>query len=575
MRLRLLASVFVATVWLAIGAGVAVGAEAGAGAAIMPLSQVHAGLDCTGETVVKGTTISSFNVHVIDVVQEPGAGPRILVSVSGPAVDATGIAQGFSGSPVYCPDPTGKPLNAGAISAGVGEFGNKVGLVTPIEQMLGEPVKPPLSARRLSVPVQSLSGPLTVSGLAPSLASLLQEAGRRAGRVVLDGPAAPSLDFPLQPLVPGASVAVAYSRGEITIGGLGTVTYVDGGNVYAFGHPFDSAGRRTLLLEDAYVYDVVNNPNTDISTSYKLGAPGHVEGTVSADTPNAVIGQVGAGPPLIPVHVTAHDLDTGHRLAEVSYVADETDVGFPTGTALIDLVAPVAVAQGAIDVYDGAPASESGRLCFRVAIRESRKPLQFCNRYVGTGPPGGQLGAPEVAGAAMNDITSALGLLDRVQFASLHVTDVSATIDAQRGLRQATIVRATAPAVVRAGRNVNVSLLVRLYRGALRTITFPLRVPRNVGGRVTATLRGPGAGSSQSGPAAALGSLAIALGGGPAGPPAGGAPTSIAALRDAFAGVATYDGVQVSFGRRGEPDPAYRDPALLILGAAKLRFRVA
>ena len=62
------------------------------------------GMNCTGETVVQGTTISSFNVQVIDVVDAPGEGARILVQVSGPAVDATGVAEGFSGSPVYCPD---------------------------------------------------------------------------------------------------------------------------------------------------------------------------------------------------------------------------------------------------------------------------------------------------------------------------------------------------------------------------------------------------------------------------------------------------------------------------------------
>ena len=109
----------------------------------MPLSQIHAGMDCIGETVIQGTTITSFDVHVIDVVQDPVQGPRILVSVSGPAVDTTGIAQGFSGSPVFCLDGTGTMRNAGAISEGIGEYGNKVALVTPIEQMLGEPIKPP------------------------------------------------------------------------------------------------------------------------------------------------------------------------------------------------------------------------------------------------------------------------------------------------------------------------------------------------------------------------------------------------------------------------------------------------
>ena len=51
--------------------------------------------------------------------------------MSGPAVDETGIGPGFSGSPVICDG-----RNAGAISEGLGEYGNHVALATPIEEML-------------------------------------------------------------------------------------------------------------------------------------------------------------------------------------------------------------------------------------------------------------------------------------------------------------------------------------------------------------------------------------------------------------------------------------------------------
>src|SRR6185312_10057844 len=88
------------------------------GGETVSLSQVSPGMNCTGETVVQGTTITSFDVHVISTVQAPGEGPRILVSVSGPAVDSTGVAEGFSGSPVCCPDGLGGQGNIGAISEG-------------------------------------------------------------------------------------------------------------------------------------------------------------------------------------------------------------------------------------------------------------------------------------------------------------------------------------------------------------------------------------------------------------------------------------------------------------------------
>ncbi|MGB2710351.1 MAG: hypothetical protein WBC33_02460, partial [Conexibacter sp.] len=141
---------------------------------ITPLRDVHRGLQCTALTVVHGTEISSFDVDVLDVVAGlDGGGARILVHVSGPAVAASGIASGFSGSPVYCAGATGAIGNAGAISATVGQYGNDVGLVTPIEEMLGLDVRPPSGVRRaprLLRAARPLASPLTISGLAPSLA---------------------------------------------------------------------------------------------------------------------------------------------------------------------------------------------------------------------------------------------------------------------------------------------------------------------------------------------------------------------------------------------------------------------
>src|SRR5438045_3565799 len=50
----------------------------------MPLSDVKAGMHCTGLTVVKGTDISSFDVEVIDVVDQVG-GPALSAGPAGPA----------------------------------------------------------------------------------------------------------------------------------------------------------------------------------------------------------------------------------------------------------------------------------------------------------------------------------------------------------------------------------------------------------------------------------------------------------------------------------------------------------
>jgi hypothetical protein len=572
LHLRLL------TLLAVIGLLVPAGAARADGGETLSLSQVSPGMNCTGETVVQGTTISSFDVHVISVVQAPGEGPRILVQVSGPAVDTTGVAEGFSGSPVYCPDGLGGQGNVGAISEGIGQFGNNVVLVTPIDQMLGEPVTPPASAPRLAVKPRPLLGPLTVGGLSPAVFGVLQRAASRAGRVVLAGPApgATALGFPVQSLVPGASVAAAYSSGAIPLGAVGTVTYVRGPTVYAFGHELDGAGRRSLLLQDAYVYYVVNNPDPTLMPSFKLASPGHTLGTITSDTPNAVIGQLGSPPPSVPVDVTAHDLDTGHSLALDTQVADETNIGLPLGASQVDLIAPLEVAQAATQIYDGAPANQSGRMCLRIYLRESRTPLGFCNRYVGTGTPG-DLAPPEVATAASTDVTNAFSALERVDFAALHVKRVVADVDAQRGLAEGSIVGARAPTRVRAGQLVKVRLRVRVYRGPLRTVSFRLRIPRGASGPTAVSIKGPllppGTGMSAQGLAGALTNLfSFSASSGP--PPSINEISSLSGLRHAVARLANYDGLYASFGGRGKR-PVYRNRSLLITGRATLRFIVA
>src|SRR4051794_6668277 len=166
-----------------------------AGDRTMPLSQVHAGMQCTGRSVIQGTTISTFDVTVLDVASGEAAGiGNILIAVSGPAVDATGVGPGFSGSPIYCPDAQGVPRAIGAISQSVNEYGGKVALATSIDAILGTPVdvpgRPP-SARMQAAMASAnpIAAPLSVSGLNAPLANALTKAAAKAGRPVLAVPA--------------------------------------------------------------------------------------------------------------------------------------------------------------------------------------------------------------------------------------------------------------------------------------------------------------------------------------------------------------------------------------------------
>src|SRR3954470_6242303 len=370
-----------------------------AGDPIMPLGQVHAGMRCTGYSVVRGTDISSFEVDVLDVAggEAETAGGKILIEVSGPAVDGTGVGPGCSGSQIYCPDGAGVNRVIGAISESVNAYGGKEALATPIESILATPVDVPgkpsaaatkakLSARMRAAlaSARPMVSPLTVSGLSSPVAQQLEAAAAKAGRTVLAVPPGPLGTLPAQTLRPGSAVAVGYSDGDVRTSAVGTVVYVDGDKVWLFGHSLDGVGRRALLLQDAYVFQVINNPlqvGTAAST-YKLAASGHDLGTVSSDGLSAVAGRTGVLPHTVPVHVIARDLDGNALTAVDTAAADEAAVDLPSGGSWTSFVAPLAVAQATAAVLGSMPSRLPGAMCARVTLAELKQPLRFCNRYV-------------------------------------------------------------------------------------------------------------------------------------------------------------------------------------------------
>ena len=549
-------------------------APAGAAAAdpIMPLAQVQVGAHCTALTVVQGTAITSFDVQILDVLdRDQLERARFLIRVSGPAVAATGIGPGFSGSPILCADAAGVQRNIGAISAGIGEYGGTIGLATPIEAMLAEPVQPPSSAVR-SVPPAPLVGsrplatPLTLSGVSNSIATMFTRAARKAGRTLLASPASPrSAGYPPQPLLPGAAVSAGYTSGDIELGAIGTVTYSDGPNVWLFGHPLDGAGRRSLFLQDAYIHTVVNNPvgAPDLST-YKLGSAGNDVGTVTGDGIDALSGRVGPLPPSFPVKAFARDRDTGRSLGLTTLVTDEGDVGKPTGPSILGIVGSAAAAEAASRVMRGAPARQSGDMCVKITLRERKEPIRFCQRYAVEGTVPNAL-----AGGLSTDFAQAAQLLDEYVFGTLHVTGVEIGMRLRRGLRQAYLTDVEGPSRARRGQRIKLRLkLRRTVSGVSFTKTIRLRIPRDLQpGPRTIKLAGveadSGSDPDEEGELTFLFEDEAEV---------EEPPDSVDEVADAIEATERYDGITATIG--GRDIEAYRDPNLRISGQARLELTV-
>lgn len=529
----------------------------------MALGDVRAGMRCTALTVVHGTAITSFDVEVLDVVDRlrPEVA-RILVRVSGAAIDQTGIGPGFSGSPIYCPGAGGVARNVGAISGSVGQYGGTVALATPIEQILAEPIQPPSSA---VVGSRTLTSPLTLSGVRPSLAGMFTRAARRAGRRLVTSSAAPRAAFPPQPLVPGAAASAALTSGAIGVGAIGTVAYADGAGVWLFGHALDGAGRRSLFLQDAYIHGVVGNPvgAPELST-YKLGSPGNDVGTITNDTLSAVAGRVGALPSSYPLKVFARDLDTGRARGLTTLVADEGDVGRPLGVSVLGVAAAAAVAEAAAGVVGGAPARQMAEMCVRVALRELRRPARFCERYAIAGSSPNSL-----AGALATDVANAAGVLEGFEFGTLHPTSVEIGLRVRRGLRQAWIVGASGPRKARRGRKVKLRLQLRRTGTGVRFgRTISVRIPAGTTpGTRTIKLAGTDAepGSNPEDES----DLSIVFEDGPAEGPL---LETADDVREALEDLERYVGVTATIG--GVDVEAYRDESLRISGDARVTLTV-
>jgi hypothetical protein len=447
---------------------------------IMPLSEVRSGMRCTGLTVVRGTEISSFDVEVIDVIADDPAtgGPRILIRASGPAIDATGLGPGFSGSPILCGG-----RNAGAVSEGIGAYGNHVVLATPIEEILtARPAPTPATARRaprLARAARPLLGPLTVGGLSSRTRQLVARAARRAGRVVLAAPPGPVGGFPAVELRPGAAVSGAISTGDISLSAVGTVAYRDGDQIYAFAHGLDGVGRRALFLQDSYVFGVIGNPlgvpELGAVTFKLTSSGGHALGSFTNDALSGVGGRLGAEPPSVPLRVTARERGGGSVTLH-SRLADEREYGLGAG---LSFVAPLA-AGTALDRVLRSFEPTTLRMCMRFRVRELGRPMGFCNPYF------------DVFDAVL-DIGRAGGLVDGFDFAPLHVRGAAVSLAAVRGVVDEVLVSADPVGRARPGARLPVRVTLQRRGGGTRTVTVRVPVPGDLRpGRQTLVLSGNG-----------------------------------------------------------------------------------
>ena len=336
-----------------------------AGSGILPLSQVKAGLTGKGKTVFRDTTIEEFEVEILGVL--PNQSPKksiILARLKGHGLENTGVIQGMSGSPVYIDDKL-----IGAVAYSFAFSKEPIAGITPIEEMLDIPSnqgQPPSSfapgasvVRPLTLDdffalnkgffegrgsVADVSGrmmtpigiPLVCRGFSPGFLDKAKPYLVRMGFTPVSA-ASPQAQEPFSipdmTLREGDPVAIQLVAGDLDVSGVGTVTYVDGNKVYAFGHPLYNLGTVDYAMAKAKILTVIPSQQS----SFKVAATDILVGSFSQDRSTGAYGQIGKMPRFIPVNITLQDASLKKRDYRIRVVNDKILGPFFTSQALAAL----------------------------------------------------------------------------------------------------------------------------------------------------------------------------------------------------------------------------------------------
>ncbi len=404
--------------------------------AFFPLKDIKPGMHGIGKTVFSGNRIDEFQVEVLGVLENIGPKQNlILARLSGGPLAETGVLQGMSGSPVYI---DGKL--AGAVALAFPFAKEAITGIRPIEEMVRvteagrtppqtqvahnevslaslfaakdltrllpgrlEPVTRDAKLLDIATPV-SFSGFTrgTLDAFAPQLRAVGLEPtqGLSSG-----GPSTPRMGDP-STLKPGSMISVQLMTGDLSIGADGTVTYIDGNKIYAFGHRFLAVGSTALPFTRSEVLALL----PVMSASFKISAPKETMGAILQDRNTAIAGELGHAAAMAPVSITVSR--GGKRLD--SYQMEMVNDRF-----LSPLLVQMAVFN-TIDATERTVGASSFRVTGTIEFHGSSAPLEVNNMY-----------AADTGSAMIASLSTAIPLAYVLQsgFDALNVKKVALNIE--------------------------------------------------------------------------------------------------------------------------------------------------
>jgi hypothetical protein len=296
-----------------------------------PLSEVKRGMRGVAYTVFEGVNPEPMQVEILGVLRD-ALGPgqdMILARLHGDKPEYTGVVAGMSGSPVYI---DGRLV--GALSYRIGQFTKEpIAGITPIESMLqvrdGEVTSPvgmqradgertntgvlrsaqndnsisqagESFSRHEQPEMRPMETPLMFGGFSQETVERFGDKFRAMGLTPVAGlgGADPTAEQP-EPLVPGSAVSAVLVRGDLSMAGTCTVTYVDPKLLLACGHPITQYGPVDMPMTKANVLTSLASP----LNSFKIINTTETVGAFTEDRASAIMGRFGVKARMIPVEV--------------------------------------------------------------------------------------------------------------------------------------------------------------------------------------------------------------------------------------------------------------------------------
>jgi len=263
---------------------------------ILHLNEVKIGMKGYGRTIFKGNRIDTFEVEILGVLKNTGAGRNIILGkLSGEPLKVSGVAQGMSGSPIFI---DGKIVGAVAYAWSFAK--EPICGITPIEDILKTkydtlaslpfPDKKSRGIENSRVKLTPIENPLVLSGFQSRSGNYLKK--MLPFTDIITGGESENKSAPVKP---GGILNVLLLTGDGKITVSGTITYIDGNKIYGFGHPMFMFGKVDMPISSGYVYTFM--PSSYIS--FRMSSPGKPIGTLKVDGKSGVYGEIGRLPKMV------------------------------------------------------------------------------------------------------------------------------------------------------------------------------------------------------------------------------------------------------------------------------------